>query len=230
LRLLVVNGDDFGLSSGVSEGILEAHRHGIVTSTSLMVRRPAAAEAAQLVSDYPQLSVGLHFEEDDSADLDDPAQARRAFLDQLERFRELTGRNPTHVDSHHHVHSSRDRMRTFRELVKPLGVPLRRDGRVAYIGGFWAQWESGVTDLKHVTRPFLRHLVDTEVGGGFTEMAWHPARVRGEFSSSYQDERAVELKTLTDPGLKEELEATGVVLVSYHDWPDGPCGEPDVAR
>ena len=42
MRYLIVNGDDFGLSPGVSRGIIEAHRHGILTSTSLMVDRPAA--------------------------------------------------------------------------------------------------------------------------------------------------------------------------------------------
>ena len=44
--LLIVNADDFGCTEGVNRGIAEAHVRGIVTSTSLMVNRPAAAEAA----------------------------------------------------------------------------------------------------------------------------------------------------------------------------------------
>lgn len=45
-RHLVVNADDFGLSPGVNRGVIEAHEAGIVTSASLMVRWPGAAEAA----------------------------------------------------------------------------------------------------------------------------------------------------------------------------------------
>src|SRR6266850_6925669 len=36
-RQLIVNGDDFGLSPQVNAGILHAHRHGILTDTSLMI-------------------------------------------------------------------------------------------------------------------------------------------------------------------------------------------------
>lgn len=219
MRLLVVNGDDFGLSNGVNAGIVEAHTRGILTSTSLMVYEPAAEAACALAREHPQLSVGLHFVEDGSADLDDPPQAARTFAEQLERFRYLIGRDPSHVDSHHHVHRPVERMATFRALVEPLGVPLRHDGSVRYIGGFWAQWEPGVTDLQHVRRPFLLELIDGEVGEGLTELACHPARSTCDFRSDYLEERAVELATLTEPGLEDELVSRGVTLVSYHAWP-----------
>lgn len=221
-RYLIVNADDFGLSGGVNQGILDAHRHGIVTSTSLMVLAPAAAQAGRAARENPDLSVGLHFVEAEEVELDDAAQAQAAFAAQLERFRELVGRDPTHVDSHHHVHTTQERMTIFRELVRPLGVPLRGSGEVAYIGGFWAQWEPGVTDLQHVSRPHLMWLIEAEVGPGFTELACHPARVTGDFRSSYLNERQAELDTLTQPGLRDEVRSRGVSLVSYHDWPDGP--------
>jgi predicted glycoside hydrolase/deacetylase ChbG (UPF0249 family) len=216
MRLLIVNADNFGLSRGVNEGVLEAHANGIVTSTSLMVFEPAAADAARAAAEYQRLSVGLHFVHDGSADLDRPDEVASSFRVQLERFRELVGRDPTHVDSHHHVHTkSATRRATFAQLVEPLGVPLRGQGAVAYIGAFWGQWEPGVTKLRHVRRPFLLQLVRTKVGDGFTELGCHPARI-GDFSSSYLDERAVELETLTEPGLRAEIAALGVELVSFH--------------
>jgi predicted glycoside hydrolase/deacetylase ChbG (UPF0249 family) len=220
VRFLIVNADDFGLSDGVTDGILEAHTRGVVTSTSLMVLAPGAERAAQSAREHPSLSVGLHFVEDDDVDLDDPDQAAQAFDRQLARFRELMGAGPTHVDSHHHVHSG-DRMSTFREIASRLGVPLRHDGRVAYIGGFWAQWEPGVTELRYVSRDFLLELVRTEALDGFTELACHPARITGDFRSSYLAEREIELRTLTEPELRGEVEELGVQLVSYRDWPDG---------
>src|SRR5712692_5001656 len=61
-RALIVNADDFGQSFGVNRGIIEAHERGIVTSTSLMVRWPAAREAARYARTHPELSVGLHLD------------------------------------------------------------------------------------------------------------------------------------------------------------------------
>src|SRR5919201_1887636 len=61
-RYLIVNADDFGQSAGVNRGIIEAHERGIVTSASLMVRWPAATEAAAYARDHPELSLGLHLD------------------------------------------------------------------------------------------------------------------------------------------------------------------------
>jgi chitin disaccharide deacetylase len=214
MRLLVVNADDLGLSRGINDGILEAHTEGIVTSASLMVSAPGAAEAVRAAADHPEMSLGLHFADDDS-DLDDAAVAAHSFASQLDRFRVLVGRDPTHVDSHHHVHSSTPRRRAvFAELVEPLGVPLRGQSGVGYVGAFWGQWQAGVTNLRHVQRPFLLQLIRTMVGEGLTEIGCHPGRV-GDFSSSYLDERAVELATLTEPGLGDEIATFGVKLVSF---------------
>lgn len=226
MRYLIVNADDFGLSPGVSDGVLEAHTDGILTSASLMVKQPDAERAARLAGEHPALSVGLHFEEAEGVDLDDPAQAAHAFAEQLERFRELTGTDPTHVDSHHHVHAEEERMASFRRLVAPLGVPLRHDGRVAYIGGFYAQWEEGVTELRYISPEFLLELVGTEALEGFTELACHPARLTGDLESTYLEERQVELQTLTEPGLRERIEALGVTLTSFGSWPQGPVRSP----
>jgi chitin disaccharide deacetylase len=223
MRLLVVNADDFGLSPRINEGILKAHVGGVVTSTSLMVMASAAADAARAAADYGALSIGLHFVDDGSADLDDPDQVARSFGLQLQCFRKLVGRDPTHVDSHHHVHSASPRRRAvFAELVKPLAVPLRGQSGVAYLGAFFGQWQPGVTRLRHVQRPFLMQLVRTMVGEGMTELGCHPGRT-GDFKSSYMDEREVELATLTEPGLRQEIEALGVKLVSFAAFANLPA-------
>src|SRR5437764_10368629 len=60
MKYLIVNGDDFGASPGINRGIMEAHLHGILTSTSLLVKTEWAEEAAALSSAAPDLSVGLH--------------------------------------------------------------------------------------------------------------------------------------------------------------------------
>jgi chitin disaccharide deacetylase len=60
LRRLIINADDFGFTSGVNRAIIEAHSHGLVTSTTLMANGRAFAEAVQLASATTKLSVGCH--------------------------------------------------------------------------------------------------------------------------------------------------------------------------
>ena len=60
MRRLIVNADDFGLTSGVNRGVIKAHTHGIVTSTTLMACCPKFQEAVDLASINPHLSVGCH--------------------------------------------------------------------------------------------------------------------------------------------------------------------------
>jgi len=60
VRRLIVNADDFGFTAGVNRGIVEAHRSGIVTSSTLMARGRAFEDAVQLAKTVPRLSVGCH--------------------------------------------------------------------------------------------------------------------------------------------------------------------------
>jgi predicted glycoside hydrolase/deacetylase ChbG (UPF0249 family) len=116
-RFLIVNADDFGLCEGANRGIVEAHEGGIVTSTSLMARQPAAPQAAVLARGLPALAVGLHLDlgqwdyEDgewraayERCPGDDRDAVEAECRSQLAAFRELLGRDPTHLDSHQHVH------------------------------------------------------------------------------------------------------------------------------
>jgi chitin disaccharide deacetylase len=149
MRNLIVNADDFGASVGINRAIAEAHQRGVLTSASLMVTGAAATEAVATSEAHPDLAVGLHWdvvgEDDHEFDFADEEAVRYAFHAQLERFVELMGTAPTHVDSHRHTHLRADVREFFGELASPLGVPVRGDGRVHFIGGFYAQWEWGVT-------------------------------------------------------------------------------------
>jgi predicted glycoside hydrolase/deacetylase ChbG (UPF0249 family) len=57
---LILNADDFGLTSGVNRAIVELHRAGALTSATLMARAPAAEEAIRLALSTPSLGVGCH--------------------------------------------------------------------------------------------------------------------------------------------------------------------------
>src|SRR5262245_27169573 len=221
-KYLIVNADDFGASAGVNRGILECHTRGVVTSTSLMVTGRAVHEAVALSRDHPALAVGLHWdvwgEDEREFDLDDRAAVRDEFRRQLDEFHRLLGRDPTHVDSHRHAHREEHLMPLFRKLVGPLGVPLRDDGRVRFVGGFYAQWEWKVTNLEYVGVPFFQRLLREEVLPGWTELSCHPGYVSPDFASVYHSEREAEVRTLTDPRVRRILAELDICLASYDDF------------
>ena len=57
---LIVNADDFGLHSSVNQAIVEGHRRGIITSTSLLASGDAFDEAVALAKEVPTLGIGIH--------------------------------------------------------------------------------------------------------------------------------------------------------------------------
>jgi predicted glycoside hydrolase/deacetylase ChbG (UPF0249 family) len=221
-KYLIFNADDFGASTGVNRGILECHTRGVVTSTSLMVTGRAVNEAVSMSRDHPRLAIGLHWdvwgEDEREFDIENVPAVRDEFRRQLDAFHRLMGRMPTHVDSHRHVHREEHLMPVFRELVAPLGVPLRDDGRVQFIGGFYAQWEWQVTNLEYVSVPFLQKLLLEEVPEGWAEFSCHPGYVSNDYTSAYLTERETEVRTLTDPAIRRTISDLGIRLASYADY------------
>ena len=60
MRRLIVNADDFGLTSGVNRAIVKAHTEGVVTSATLMATGPVFGEVWELAKQNPKLSIGCH--------------------------------------------------------------------------------------------------------------------------------------------------------------------------
>jgi len=226
VRELVVNADDLGLSPGVNRGIARAHLEGIVTSTSLMVRRPAAEHAAEMVQELPSLGVGLHVDlaewvaepsgwrplyafVDDCDELAVTAEVER----QLLLFENLVGRPPDHLDSHQHAHRSEPLRSILGRVAKALRVPLRFHSRFEYFGGFYGQSREG-QPLPAAISPQGLQTALAELPDGAAEICCHPAADL-DFRSSYGPERTRELETLCDPGVRDSVTAAGFVLASF---------------
>jgi predicted glycoside hydrolase/deacetylase ChbG (UPF0249 family) len=203
---LVVNADDLGMSPGVNEGIAEAHRRGIVTSASLMVRRPAAAAGAEMAAGLTSMSVGLHLEVASESGV---AECRS----QLTAFRRLIGRDPSHIDSHHHVHRSGPVASAAGAIAAELGIPLRA-GRIRFEGGFYGR-RGGRPSPENVSVGRLIEIIEA-LPGGWTELGCHPG-IGVEAESSYGPERELELRTLCDPAVRAAIAARGVELRSFTD-------------
>ena len=231
-RSLIVNADDFGQSRGINRGVARAHRAGIVTSASLMVRFAEAQEAAAYARANPGLSVGLHLDlgewsfrdgtwapEYRVVDDTDDARAVSAEVErQIERFRSLLGRDPTHLDSHQHVHLAEPARSALLELGRSLGVPVRGESpAVRYEGGFYGQDRRGEPMLWAIG---VEHLVALlrAVPSGVTELGCHPAD-GSERPSMYRGERDMELRALCDPRAAAALASEGIRRISFRELP-----------
>jgi predicted glycoside hydrolase/deacetylase ChbG (UPF0249 family) len=222
-RRVIFNADDFGASTGINRGIIEGHQTGVVTSASLMVTGWGADEAVHLATDHPALSVGLHWdvwgEDERSFELGDSSAVRSEFRRQLDGFHALTGNRPTHVDSHKHAHLDPRVFPIIIEELDGLEIPVRGDGRVTFVGGFYAQWDWGQTDLDHVSLGALRGILRDECTSPWTEISCHPGHPSPEFTSVYLLEREAELATLCDPAVTDVLHEAGLKLASFAEVP-----------
>jgi predicted glycoside hydrolase/deacetylase ChbG (UPF0249 family) len=230
-RFLIVNADDFGLSEGVNRGIIEAAEHGILTSASLMVRYPAAPDAATYARNGGAVSVGLHldlgewfFRDPDWVPLytvvpTDDATAVSAEIDrQLAEFRRLVGREPTHLDSHQHVHRNEPVRSLLTARALTLGVPLREvTPGIHHCGDFYGQTGEGETIPEALTVGSLETILQS-LPAGVTELGCHPGYGEG-LATSYRTERAAEIRVLCAPEIRQSLARMNIKLCSFTDRP-----------
>jgi len=155
-RFVIINGDDFGFSSGVNRAIIEAHERGVLTSTSLMVTGQAFEEAVELAQAHPNLGVGLHLVVgsakavlppsqiphlvDSNGNLsDEPTRSGLRYQFNPDARRELaleiraqlekfrsTGLRLSHVDGHKHMHSNPVVLRALVELADEFNIQVIR--------------------------------------------------------------------------------------------------------
>jgi predicted glycoside hydrolase/deacetylase ChbG (UPF0249 family) len=250
---LIVNADDFGYSERISTGILRAHRDGIVTATTLMTNAPHTDGAAKLARANPLLDIGVHLvvtfnrptgdikryrslvdadgkfygpKELMSRDID-REEALLEYRAQYRKARQLLGRAPSHLDSHHWVHDHPALEWAIGELARETGAAARihsdeqRDRLRA----------RGVRTPDHFAREFqyegkvgvdsllaLLERIATE-GRGVTELMCHPGEPDEGLAkrSGYARERATELATLTDPRVRAALKDLGITLATFAD-------------
>jgi predicted glycoside hydrolase/deacetylase ChbG (UPF0249 family) len=227
-KYLIVNADDFGQSRGVNRGIIEACECGITTSASLMVRWPEAAAAAAYGRSRPSLSVGIHIDLGEwryrdgewlpvyqVVSANDRQAVAREITRQIEIFRQLLGRDPTHIDSHQHVHLREPARTVLLEISARLGIPLRHfSSSIRYCGEFYGQSTEGLPLPDLITIDQLIELI-THLRPGITELGCHPGYA-SDLNTEYREERALEVRALCDPLVRSALEAAKINLVSFH--------------
>jgi predicted glycoside hydrolase/deacetylase ChbG (UPF0249 family) len=194
-----------------------------------MVRQPAAAAAAAYSREHPRLSLGLHLDLGEWAydgaawvpvyevvPLDDHAVVARELDRQRGAFRRLVGRDPTHLDSHQHVHQDEPVRSAAVELAHRLDVPLRHySAGIRYCGRFYAQTARGLPLPEAITVESLIAIL-TDLPPGLTELGCHPGRGSGA-ESPYGRERSTEVDVLSDSTVRTHLGVQRIELRSFYD-------------
>ena len=246
MKRLIVNADDFGRTSGINRGIAFAHRTGIVTSATLMVNYAPAREAAELAGSCPRLGLGLHLAltgglptlppeqvgslvdsagrlpgKPEGLDRARPGEVLAEARAQLRRFREIVGRNPTHLDSHHHSHRLPVVLEAMVTLAGEEVLPVRgaspqmRDAlRASGVRTTDAFVESFYDE--GATLPGLLAIIGG-LTGGTTELMCHPAYADPELlaTSGYAAARERELSVLSSPEVLRAVQERELELINF---------------
>jgi chitin disaccharide deacetylase len=215
-KRLIVNADDFGLTSGVNRGIIDCVERGIVTSASLMVRQRAVEQAAEYARRETRLSVGLHLDlgewvysqgawiqVDVAVPMHDEEAVRTEVWRQMAEFCRFVGRNPSHLDSHQHVHRDEPVRSELLNIGRELGIPVREFSQIRYCGDFYGQDGEGHRLPDVISVGGLEKILIT-VGEGLTELGCHPGYPQ-DLASVYREERQDEVRVLCDPAVRDLL-------------------------
>jgi predicted glycoside hydrolase/deacetylase ChbG (UPF0249 family) len=245
MRRLIVNADDWGLTRGVSEGILAAHRHGIVSSTTVLATAALDRELVARLRDSG-LGLGLHVNltlgvpltrgrslvDGDGRFVRDArrAAARATAADvraeveaQVQRFESTLKCRPTHLDTHHHVGLHPPVREIVLDVARALGVPVRSQDATARARARAARLrtpdhffgESGPDAYWSVDRT-IRHL--RELPAGVSEFMCHPGWFDADLAySRYGRQREVELIGLGTPSARAAAAALGITVCSFAD-------------
>lgn len=265
MKRLIINSDDYGRSPDISRGIREAHLNGVVTSTSCMMNIPTTADdIAIALQEAPKLGMGVHLVLTMGKPLSTPEsvpslvdengyffklrplldclpslkveQVKREWRLQIERFIQVAGRRPTHLDSHHHSSYFRpDLFRAMLEFAQEYGCAIRYPFTEA-----WKEMEEtskivpGVMQDFNLNRPdvfiadfydetaTLDHLLEMlhNLKDGTSELMCHPGHVDQAFAereSPYNFQRERELDILTDPSIKQAIESNNIQLINFSE-------------
>ena len=229
---LIINADDLGWSPGVNRGILVAYTNGIVNSSSLIVTHPGFEDAVKIVRENQLANIGLHFNlTEGKAVLNSHStitDSRGFFYRNVHKcheinfdevMRELTaqykkavdaGVHITHMDTHHHLHMTREFRRVFAKFSRTYELPLRKvhptsKNPMKWLSLFFDMW--GVEFYtahfnaefygQNATGEILENIL-TAYEGKSLEIMCHPGYT-DSLNGEYNDLREKELSILVCP-------------------------------
>ena len=268
---LIINSDDYCRTSPISRGVREAHRQGVVSSTTCMMNFPNAAEDIELaLKETPELGLGVHLvltsgpplsapeavptlvtaenrfpglsEFLSHLDQVNPEEVKAEWRLQIEKFVRVSGRPPTHLDSHHHSsYYTKDFFRAMLELAQEFGCAIRQvtaqdsgflrglpkmvgETILAYAPLLIREFNISTTDAfyasfydEQATKEDIIGILERLPKDGLYELMCHPGYSDAalEASSIYNRQRERELAVLTDKEVKDAIRQLDIELVTF---------------
>lgn len=274
-KYVIFNSDDFGISDGVNRGVIEAHQHGLLSSTCTMVNMPVAVDGIRKAQEQaPDLGVGLHltlsfgkpvlpadevpslvvsdgqFPDSFSGLMEqlityDADELAREIQAQFDRFVELAGKIPTHIDSHHrgaYLHPAS--FEVMCKLCSEHNIPMRRpavlhsphsfdnlpnnpDGTLfEQLKAIYEKYDSPrcpdrLADTFMWERgdrlPLFTDVL-SKVKDGYTEIICHVGYADG-LTEAYSAPREDELEAIKHPDLRQTADTLGLEFITFADLP-----------
>jgi len=214
-RRAIVVADDLGYDPAIDEGILRAHRQGVVTAASALVVGPFAEGA--LAAAPSTLPLGLHLALVPGMDA---AQAEAEIRWQLERFMVLRGALPVHLDGHRHIHAEPPVLEGLLRVAAPLRLRVRAldvsmRERVRASGARACDAFLGDADLRPCWTAERLLAAIPGLVPGTSEIMMHPGLAPVHVRTSFGAEREVELSAAVDPRVRAAFRANGIVLSGF---------------
>jgi predicted glycoside hydrolase/deacetylase ChbG (UPF0249 family) len=227
LKYLIPNADDFGFTRDVNQGIVEAHRRGILTATTIMATGPAFEHAVELALQNPELDVGVHLVLVDSEGFPPTipqllfSLGRIKIYDQLVRQVQKVldaGLQPSHLDTHKHTHLLPQVFNAVTRIAKEFKIPWVR--RRLLLPTYGCRTTDHFAGFRMNIDPASLSNLIRNLPEGTTEFMCHPGLCTAELRAArtrLKESRRRELDALTSPDVRAALEESGVKLTRYRD-------------
>lgn len=245
---IIFNGDDYGYSRGVNLAMIDCYQKGVMKSCSMMVNMPGAQEAADLMKENQGLSVGIHLtltvgkpltdglktliKEDGTFNKGmlyeskhvDQNEIRTELKAQMQRFIDLTGQKPAHINSHHGICKIQGAEEVVCELANEYDLPIRRFFTLPEGNHPLTSYEIPLLKLGEMANPlktgeelialFSKEEIESD---DIIEFGAHPGYVDVGVlkTSSLTIGRAYDAFIFLDPVVKEWLEVNHIENVDY---------------
>lgn len=225
VRCLIVTAEDYGYWPSYDEGILEVARAGAVDSVSALVARQGGDPKPLLEAG---VEIGLHLElsgwgggplsRGRRAGPGDRDRALAILERQLAQFEDLFGRQPAHLDGHHHCHAAPGLAAAIARVARERGLPSRsidanhrrtlRCLGVAAPDRLVGRLFPHAPALPEELRPVVRG--EAKMPAGVTEWMTHPGYPDPASGSGYDAGREEDLELLLELGDREAWAARGI--------------------
>ncbi|MFV0254987.1 MAG: ChbG/HpnK family deacetylase [Erysipelotrichaceae bacterium] len=239
MQNIIINTDDFGISKGVNYAVIQANKEGVVNSTTALVCAPEIDHAVELAQKNPKLNIGIHLtidcfeclskdaqlcnndgifyknaEKSNLRELDESLLLREWEL-QISRFKNLFGKLPDHLDSHHNVHPNNETCcKVVKQLSDKYQIPVR--GLTLGIANssvntdFYGEQVS-LDNLMGIIADFEDKEVTNKeimIHNGYLDKAL-------ENTTTYSYDRIIEHEILTSDKFKEYLKNNKINIVGF---------------